>query len=197
MISDKYSVQNSGENSGMMVGSNRGIIYVNLQKAVKIPSLISNLVKLLGNACIEEEYSASEANTQEFKPDDKIEYNGVIVYREIIKEFSAYYLTCDSYLNAYDDSHIRGKSKILKCVHMWYLHAKGQVLSENKESGKNEMDIVRENSDRIIEMVKDQILRVVQESGEMETTYQEDMELGIACFTCYCFMECKILEKPL
>jgi len=80
---------------------------------------------------------------------------------------------------------------------MWYLHAKGQVLSENKESGKNEMDIVRENSDRIIDMVKDQILRVVQESGEMETTYQEDMELGIACFTCYCFMECKILEKPL
>ena len=134
---------------------------------------------------------------QEFKPDDKIEYNGVIVYREIIKEFSAYYLTCDSYLNAYDDSHIRGKAKILKCVHMWYLRAKGQVLSENKESGKNEMDIVRENSDRIIDMVKDQILRVVQESGEMETTYQEDMELGIACFTCYCFMECKILEKPL
>lgn len=197
MIRDKYSVQNSGENTGVMVGSNSGSIYVNMQKAVKIPSLISNLVKLLGNACIEEEYSASVANTQEFRPDDKIEYNSVIVYREIIKEFSAYYLTCDSYLNAYDDSHIRGKAKILKCVHMWYLHAKGQVLSDNKESGKNEMDIVRENSDRIIAMVKDRILRVVQESGEMETTYQEDMELGITCFTCYCFMECKILEKPL
>lgn len=197
MMSDKYSVQNSGENFGVMVGSNNGDIYVNLQKAVKIPSLISNLVKLLGNACIEEEYSASVTNTHEFKPDDKIEYNGVIVYRDIIKEFAAYYLTCDSYLNAYDDSHIRGKAKILKCVHMWYLHAKGQVLSNNKESGKNEMDVVRENSDRIIDMVKDRILRVVQESGEVESTYQEDMELGIACFTCYCFMECKILEKPL
>lgn len=197
MISDKYSIQNSGENSGVMVGSNRGNIYINMQKAVKIPSLISNLVKLLGNVCIDEEYSASAVNIQEFRPDDKIEYNGVIVYREIIKEFSAYYLTCDNYLNAYDDSHIRGKSKILKCVHMWYLRAKGQVLSENKDSGKKEMDIVRENSDNIIDMVKDQILRVVQESGEMETAYQEDMELGIACFTCYCFMECKILEKPL
>ena len=114
MISDKYSVQNSGENFGVMVGSNNGGMYVNLQKAVKIPSLISNLVKLLGNACIEEEYSASETNTQEFKPDDKIEYNGVIVYREIIKEFAAYYLTCDSYLNAYDDAHIRGKAKVLE-----------------------------------------------------------------------------------
>lgn len=197
MLNDKYSIQNSGENSGVMVGSNSGSINVTLSKAVKIPSLIPNLVKLLGNICIEEEYSSSDASTQEFKPDDKIEYNGVIVYREIIKEFSAYYFTCDRYLNVYDDSHIRGKAKILKCVHMWYLRAKGQVLSEKKKSGKNEMDIVRENSDRIIDMVKDQILRVVQESGEMETTYKEDMELGIACFTCYCFMECKILEKPL
>ena len=24
--------------------------------------------------------------------------------------------------------------------------------------------------------------------------YIEDMELGVTCFTCYCFMECKILE---
>ena len=136
MLNDKYSIQNSGENSGVMVGSNSGSINVTLSKAVKIPSLIPNLVKLLGNICIEEEYFASDASTQEFKPDDKIEYNGVIVYREIIKEFSAYYFTCDSYLNVYDDSHIRGKAKILKCVHMWYLRAKGQVLSENKKSGK-------------------------------------------------------------
>lgn len=62
---------------------------------------------------------------------------------------------------------------------------------------KGEMDIVRENADNIIEKVKQHILKVVRESGEMEVTYQEDMELGIECFTCYCFMECKILEKPL
>lgn len=197
MISDKYSVENCGENSGVMVANNSGNIYFNMQKAIKMPSLISNLVKLLGNACIEEEYFVDSANTQEFKLDDKIEYNGVVVYRDIIKEFTAYYLTCESYLNAYDDSNILGKAKILKCVHIWYLYAKGQVLLENKATKKSEIEIIRANSDRIIDMVKDRILKIVQESGEMDATYQEDLELGIACFTCYCFMECKILEKPL
>lgn len=197
MISDKYRVENCGDNSGVMVANNNGSIYFTMQKAIRIPSLISNVVKVLGNVCIDEEYSASGVNIQEFKPDDKIEYNGVVVYKEIIKEFAAYYSTCDNYLNAYDDSNIRGKAKILKCVHMWYLRAKGQIMLEYKAAEKSEMEIIRENSDRIIDMVKEQILQVVKSSREMDSIYQEDLDLGIACFTCYCFMECKILEKPL
>ena len=181
MISDKYRVENCGDNSGVMVANNNGSIYFTMQKAIRIPSLISNVVKVLGNVCIDEEYSASRVNIQEFKPDDKIEY----------------YSTCDNYLNAYDDSNIRGKAKILKCVHMWYLRAKGQIMLEYKAAEKSEMEIIRENSDRIIDMVKEQILQVVQSSREMDSIYQEDLDLGIACFTCYCFMECKILEKPL
>lgn len=111
MISDKYRVENCGDNSGVMVANNNGSIYFTMQKAIRIPSLISNVVKVLGNVCIDEEYSASGVNIQEFKPDDKIEYNGVVVYKEIIKEFAAYYSTCDNYLNAYDDSNIRGRLK--------------------------------------------------------------------------------------
>ena len=88
MIYDKYSVENSGENSGVMVANNSGNIYVNLQKVVKIPSLISGLIKSLGNACAEEVYSIGEADMHEYKPDDKIEYNGVVAYRDIIKEIS-------------------------------------------------------------------------------------------------------------
>lgn len=197
MIDDGYNIQNSGNNSGVMVGNNYGIISINSQNMLKIPSLISSLVKLLGNECYEKEYTNNTSSIQDFKPDEKIEYNAVIKYREIIKEYSIYYVTCNNYLNTYDDSHIGGKAKILKCIHTWYLGAKGDVLLEKKESGKKEMDIVRENSDRIIDMVKEHIIRIVHESREIETTYQEEIELGITCFICYCFMECKILEKPL
>lgn len=136
MISDKYRVENCGDNSGVMVANNSGSIYFTMQKAIRIPSLISNVVKVLGNVCIDEEYSASGVNIQEFKPDDKIEYNGVVVYKDIIKEFAAYYLTCDKYLNAYDDSNIRGKAKILRCVHTWYLYARGRIMLEYKDTEK-------------------------------------------------------------
>lgn len=197
MTTENCTVENSGENSGAIVGNNYGNIYLNMQKAVKIPSLISELVRLLGNACCEEEYVTGGGIIKTFKPDEKIKYNCVIKYKWIIEEFSAYYSTCESYLNAYDDSHICGKAKILKCVHLWYLKAKGTVLAENKASPKSELDIIRDNSDRIIDMVKDKMISMIHNSDDTMITYQEDFELGIECFTCYCFMECKILEKPL
>lgn len=64
MISDKYRVENCGDNSGVMVANNSGSIYFTMQKAIRIPSLISNVVKVLGNVCIDEEYSASGVNIQ-------------------------------------------------------------------------------------------------------------------------------------
>ena len=70
-------------------------------------------------------------------------------------------------------------------------------MLEYKAAEKSEMEIIRENSDRIIDMVKEQILQVVQSSREMDSIFLEDLDLCLACFTCYCFMECKILEKPL
>lgn len=196
-MKNDYKVENSGDNQGLIIGQNTGNITVSLQKAVKIPSLISTVVKSLGVVCSTEDFQTSNANPQEFKPDEKIEYNCVIRYRDIIKEFSAYYSICEKYLNAYDDSNIRGKAKILRCVHLWYLDAKGEVLAENKDSDKSEIELVRQNSDRIIEVVKNKIYQTVENSNEIDTMYIEDLELGIACFTCFCFMECKILEKPL
>lgn len=197
MINDRYSVENNGDNYGVVVANNSGNIYFSLQKVVKTPALISCVIKMLGNACIGETYSNVGTKLQEYKPDEKITYNGVIVYRDIIREFSAYYLSCDNYLNVYDNSNMGGKAKILRWVHMKYLYAKGVVLSLNKNVAKSEIDIIRENSDKIIDMVKEQISLVVQNSEEIEDICQEDLELGITCFTCYCFMECKILEKPL
>ena len=199
MISDKNSVENNGKNFGVMVANNSGAINITLNKANKMPSLISGLVKLLGNACSKEEYQISPFEIKKFTPDEKTEYNSVDIYRDIIKEFAAYYLICENYLDVYDNSNIRGKAKILKCVHMWYLRAKGEILLENKSTQKEELEIIRENSDRIIDMVKEQILKIVRESSEFDNTiiYTEDLELGVECFTCYCFMKCKILEKPL
>ncbi len=197
MMGNDYKAENSGNNQGLIVGQNTGNINFSLQKVVKIPSLISTVVRTLGEVCSQEDIPLSSSNPQEFKPNEKIEYNCVVKYRDIIREFSAYYSICENHLNAYDDSNIRGKAKILRCVHLWYLNAKGEILVENKESGKSEIEIIRENSDKLIDIVRNKIYEAVKNSGEIETMYIEDLELGIACFTCFCFMECKILEKPL
>lgn len=197
MTRDDYKIDNNGSNQGIIVAHNEGDIYYTLQRVVKIPSLISTVVKTLGTLCIEEPLLLSGQSLEDFKPDEKIEYNHVIKYKDIIKKFAAYYWTCDQHLNVYDDSHIRGKAKILNCVHLWYLKAKGNILAQNEKSGKADIEIIREHSDELIDIVTKRIIDVVKNSAEFETMLIEDLELGVACFTCYCFMECRVLEKPV
>ncbi len=197
MTNNEFRIENSGDNQGIIVGQNTGTINISIKRVVKIPSLISTVVKSLGEICSQDEYNENVDNLQEYRPDEKIEYNCVIKYKEIINDFSAYYAVCDNHLNVYDDSNIRGKAKILKCVRLWYLQAKGEIVAENIQSGRSEIEIVRQNSDRIIDMVKSRIYDAVVGAKEFDTMYMEDIELGIECFTCFCFMECKILERPI
>lgn len=196
----KYDIQNTGGNQGIIVGENSGNITLSLdlKGVVKLPSSISQIVQVLGELCYgEKEEEDSRLDFQQYKMNEKLEYNSVVEYKPIIEEFSSYYYMCDNYLNIYDDSNIRGKTKILRWVHMSYLRAKGKVLSENRGTGEKEIDIIRRNSDRIIHIVSDKIYDIVVNSKGIEKIDIEDIELGIACFTCYCFMECKILEKPI
>lgn len=195
MVGNENSINNSGINNGPIIGQVNGDFVYSPQEAVKIPSLISTIVKSLGDLCSNDD--GSSADLQKFKPDEKIDYNCVIKYREIIINFSAFYNTCEDFLNSYDDSNIRGKAKILNCVHLCYMEAKGTILSANKNSGKSDIEIIRENSDKLIEMVRDEIYNIINASTAVETMCIEEMKLGVTCFTCFCFMKCKILEKPI
>ena len=197
MMKRELSIQDVDGNQGVIVNENSGNITLSLNNAVRIPSLISKVVQVLGDLCSEEDGDDLTPDFQQYKPEEKIEYNSVIKYKDIIKKFSAYYYSCNQYLNIYDNSNMRGKTKILRCVHMWYLEAKGEVLLENRGTEETEIDIIRRNSDRIIDMVKERISKVVMNAEKIEEADIEGIELGIACFTCYCFMECKILEKPI
>lgn len=196
MTKNDYKIDNSGNNQGLIIAENKGNIEVSINNVVRIPSLISAVVKSLGEVCSNDDIE-SNFDSKEFKPDEKIEYNCVFKYKDIIKNFSAYYSVCEEYLNAYDDSNMRGKAKILNCVYLWYMKAKGIVLLENKDIVKKDIDIIRQNSDRLIDMVQDKIFEIVKAASGIDAMYIEDMELGVTCFTCYCFMKCKILEKPL
>ncbi|MFT4451334.1 hypothetical protein [Parvimonas sp. G1425] len=197
MKNNEFKAENSGDNRGIIVGQNSGTINLSMQSVCKLSSLIANLVKEFGEMCNEMDYNVNEDNLQEYKLDIKLDYNSVVKYKEIIKEFSAYYSICEDCLNVYDNSNIGSKAKILKCIHLWYLEEKGEILSKKKQTGEIDIDVVKHNSDEIINKVMIKIRKVVEESPEFGNLYREDIEIGIVCFTCFCFMECKILERPI
>lgn len=194
---NNLAVDNKGENTGIIIGTNSGPINL-LENAVKIPSLISIIVKKFGTLCcndIDEEESSS--TFVPFKPNDKIDYNNVIKYKEIIYQYSIYYESCEQTLNIYDDSHIGSKAKILNCIKLWYSKSKGALLLELKECKLSDIEKIKNNADRLIDEVIEQIHSAIKNSKDFSDTSYEELDLGIICFVCYCFMKCKILERPV
>ena len=185
---------NVNENQGVTVGTNCGII--NFTNISKMPSLIADIVKAMAN--VDETNSASNImrSVSAFKLDEKIKYNEVIKYKEIINEHSMYYSQCEDIINIFDDSNIGTKLKIFRCVKNWYLEAKGDVLKKAQNKDLPEIDVIRPYSDDLIQIVKNKIFDVAKTNAQPDVSV-EDIEIGVVCFTCFCFMECKILEKPL
>lgn len=184
-----------GNNSGVAVGTNYGVINnYYTQSYSKMPSLIANIVKAMADFDVGT-MDAEMTVGATFKPDEKIDYNCVIKYKDIIKDYSTYFYQCEETINIFDDSNIGSKSKILSCVKMWYLKAKGELLKKTKDIFPSEIDAIKAYSDDLIDCVLNKISSVAIEYAG-ERTNLEEVELGALCFTCYCFMECKILEKP-
>jgi hypothetical protein len=189
------SLENSGSNSGVIVAQHNGPMILQLQNNVKIPSHIAIIVKTLGPVC----FATERGNSQPlyvFKPEDKLKYNCVIQYKEIINEYAIYYTHCDSAMNLYDNSNIGSKSRILLWVKTCYLECKGELIKSKKDD-ELDIDVVRNNSDLLISKVIQRVRDIIMQSIDSTYISQEDLELGIYCFICYCFMECKILEKPI
>lgn len=190
-------VNNKGNNSGLMMADNYGTVNLDCQAIKKLPSLIGEVVIALAGLDICEDNHVNITSLKTFKPEEKLDYNDVIKYREIIKEYSFYYTNCNEILNIHDNSNMGSKSKILRLVRNWYLEAKGDLLIKLKKEKRTDIEKIRDNSDYLIDAVKNKIyensINSINENGMVS---YEDIDLGVICFTCFCFMECKILERP-
>ena len=190
------NINNSGTNAGMIVGSNTGTINYLSNQPIRITSMLSSVIKLLGSICIENGDNLESEDLKAFKPDEKLEYNCIIKYKEVIKEHATYYSICDEKLNVFDDSNLGSKAKILRCVRNWYLESRGQLLLELKGRSLKDIEKIRNNADKLIDAVINKMKNTIFESANIVDATHEEILLGITCFVCYCFMECKIMERP-
>ena len=64
MTRNDYKIDNSGSNQGLIVGENKGNIEVSIKNAVRIPSLISAVVKSLGEVCSSDNIKTDSVHVQ-------------------------------------------------------------------------------------------------------------------------------------
>lgn len=194
MLSRDNSVNNNGNNTGTMVGTNYGIVN-SFNMETKATSLILALVKELGAICTNEDNQNEDLRI--FDINAKIQYNCVIKYKEIIAENSKYLTCCDAAFNIFDDSNIGKKKIILNCIRNFYLESKGQLLCDLKDSSGSDIEKIRNNADFLIDDVKKKIKEMLNSANNYEDMSIEEISYGLTIIVCYCFIKCKILEKPV
>lgn len=195
-------IENNGVNNGIVAETiNGGVIYnINNSIRYKIPSLIPSLINKLAELSnipddqMDNSYKITKGDLQEYRIEDKIEYNNVIKYKDIIDEYCEYGSICDEAFNIIDNNDSGIKRKILKSINFIYKKEKGEVL--RKHVGEVSMQVIRDNSDTIIQNVIDELKNRIYNDEDGQKIYIEDVEEGLSRIICYAFVECKILEKP-
>jgi len=204
------SIDNSGENQGVMADQIIGqvdnsktynIILTDREKQNKLPSLIPQIVEALAELTVlpEQEidriYKVKIEDLKSYDIPKKITHNNLILYKDVIKEYSQYGRICEEAFNIVDNSMIGAKGKILRDMRHLYRKFKGELIRANRDTCLEEMDIVRQNADLIIDMIKDELeVRILEDCNS--NIFKEDLEDGLIRILCYSFVECKILEKP-
>lgn len=218
MINSKpqqITLDNSGDNTGIIAGVINGDVTNNSfqntfnttvihqqNHTKKLHSLIPIIVEKLAEITnISEEemdnlYKIDEERLRAYKIPKKISYNNIIKYKDIIDEYSQYCGICEEAFNIIDNNSIGIKNKILSNITLLYKKEKGQLLLTYKDTESDEMNLIRENSDAIIDKIKDELEYRILEDDNAENILVEDIDIGLARIICYAFVECKILEKP-
>lgn len=153
-------------------------------KLIKNPNLLTQAINLIANIDLDEG-SVPNENTKTFKIDNKISYNRLKRNKYLIEEYRVYDGKIDALYNELEKSGSFKKDKLLRIIRTYYLEAKGNYVKDSKD----DLAIIRENSDNIIDDVREKLFNHIGNN-------QEDAIIAIPIIMTDAFMRCKILEKP-
>lgn len=127
---------------------------------------------------------------------DKIEYNHIVKYRELFDNYATYYSTCNKIVNSLDNERVCSKQTILNSIHNKYLLIKGNFIKKYSNSGESEKAIIQSHSDDILDDIFSFYYCEAQRYLALDGYTYEEIQINIQVFLTYCFIECKILERP-
>lgn len=205
--SKKNILNNNGNNNGLQVVENNGQIIVNNNIVKNNSETISILSKLIKNILNTQDISRESTYKKDLIPYDileKIDYNIVIIYKQIFEKYKNYYWICDKILNTIDDNGSFSEKKIfLNYLNDLYIEIIGNFMKDEikkiqEKKGrippiKQNIQIIKEKilADEIVKKIRDSLKNILNDE-----LLEEEKNFGINILICYGFIECKILEKP-
>lgn len=134
-----------------------------------------------------ESYTLTEnLNKIPFNIPRKIGYNSVKKNKSLIDEYKVYYPLINSLYQEIEDNGSFKKTNLLRTIKNIYLKVKGDYVKDSE----NEMEIIRENADKIIDDVREEIFKIISPLIKENVMFEVDLIMVDS------FIRCKILEEP-
>jgi len=191
---------NSGTNDGVLAGTINDGVHMHYGDTVKrIPTILPKFIEILAVGSRKSKAQPVE-DFMAYEIEEKIEYNQILIYEEIINEHYPYYYICEIAFTSMEEIEMYTKRNILHDVNTFYKNVKKDFLIKKKSEGfhitaSNMKELLFENADEILDTVKNRLLIRIQDGYESEEFTQEELDLCLNIFISYSFGECKILEK--
>lgn len=153
------------------------------------PSLLISTIDAIASLDFEE-VPDDQDFIRSFSPSEKIVQNSIKRNKSLIEEYKVFYSKINS---LYDELETQGsfkKDRLLRYIHNLYLKVKDKYTSGRT----NESQIIKENSDNIVEDIREILSNKIREQSDSAT--DEDIEFGIDIVMVDAFVRCKILERP-
>ncbi len=151
------------------------------------PSMLKNTINAISNLSLDDILESEELNV--YNPKLKLNYNSVKTNYSLIQDYKVYQGKINS---LYDELERQGsikKEKLLSNVNQIYAKIKGSYVLDSE----NSLEIIRLNSDNILDDVFDELYRQLENSN----FFEEDIILGVRLILVDAFIRCKILEEPI
>ncbi|WP_342558595.1 hypothetical protein [Metasolibacillus sp. FSL K6-0083] len=192
-------VNNFGENHGVIAENIYGDIKI-LSDKKKIPSLLPKFIEMLVKNYSPVIENGNSYNNKPYTIEEKIEYNNIIFFKEMIDEYYVYYPICELAFDSLRNIDENCKRNILEDIHVLYKNIKFEIFEECRESSDplDELKVrIKKQSDKIISLIIDKVKCRIESSYNGENFNLEELSMCLNIFICYALGECKILERPV
>ena len=153
-------------------------------------TILADVIKKISSADNENRDTSYSATP--FKIEEKIEYNNVIKYKNIIEEYRIYQGKINSIYSEIESQGSSHKIYLLKKIKTIYFIAKVKVLKEN-----NSINNIRNYADTLIDEVKNSLWNIWEKSENIDENLQwEVIEFCLDIIIVDAFIRCNILEQP-
>lgn len=156
-----------------------------------ISSILASAVPRISTLVSTGEMGAND--TTAYDLEEKITYNNVQTFKEILDEYGQFGPQIDGIYDEYDNDKPGFKNSVFKYFKTKYLLKKQQLHSQSPTT--DVIQVVRENADKIIRDIYEEFKADLKASNNL-TLSMEEVEACALAVTCHAFIQCKILEKP-